>query len=128
MILGVPIKTILWEIKRVWQLYLHIKDVEKVILYIPLYVGNNLMTSSSKEEINNLKEKFIAEFEMEDNVVAKRILGINVVRNQNKGAVFFSQFRYLKKWQSSLGCMKLSQLTLLWVITQTFLVMQAPQS
>jgi len=39
------------------------------------------MISSSKKEISNLKEKFIAEFEMKDIDVAKRVLGINVVRN-----------------------------------------------
>lgn len=58
-----------------------VKRVEKVILYILLYVDNNFMTSSSKKEINHLKEKLVAEFEMKDTDVAKRILEINVARN-----------------------------------------------
>src|SRR4030067_3506569 len=74
-----------------------LKKGEKIILYLLLYVDDILMASSSKEEIGKLKEKLNGEFEMEDLSSAKRVIGIDIIRNREKGELFLSQASYLKK-------------------------------
>lgn len=73
------------------------KKGEECFLYLLLYVDDILMANSSKEEINNLKKKLNSEFEMKDLGIAKRILGMDIVRDQEKGVLFLSQHGYLKK-------------------------------
>ncbi|CAJ2651441.1 unnamed protein product [Trifolium pratense] len=73
------------------------KRNEKVILYLLLYVDDILMASSDKHEIQKLKEKLNGEFEMKDLGNAKRILGMDILRDQSKGELFLSQHDYLKK-------------------------------
>ena len=55
------------------------------------------MVSSSKDEIVKLKEKLNGEFEMKDLGPAKRVFGIDILRNRDKDELFLSQLRYLKK-------------------------------
>jgi len=74
-----------------------LKRGEKVILYLLLYVDDILMASSSKDEIVKLKEKLNGEFEMKDLGPTKRVLGIDILRNRDKGELFLSQLSYLKK-------------------------------
>jgi len=73
-----------------------LKSGEKIILYLLLYVNDILMASSSKDEIVKLKEKLNGEFEMKDLGPTKRVLGIDILRNRDKGELFFSQLSYLK--------------------------------
>ncbi|KAK2437580.1 secreted RxLR effector protein [Trifolium repens] len=73
------------------------KRNEKVILYLILYVDDILMASSDKHEIQRLKEMLNGEFEMKDLGSAKRILGIDILRDRSKGELFLSQHDYLKK-------------------------------
>ncbi|CAJ2640159.1 unnamed protein product [Trifolium pratense] len=73
------------------------KRNEKVILYLLLYVDDILMASSDKHEIQKLKEKLNGEFEMKDLGNAKRILGMDILRDRSKGELFLSQHDYLKK-------------------------------
>ncbi|CAJ2668093.1 unnamed protein product [Trifolium pratense] len=73
------------------------KRNEKVILYLLLYVDDILMASSDKQEIQQLKEKLNGEFEMKDLGNAKRILGMDILRDRSKGELFLSQHDYLKK-------------------------------
>jgi len=54
------------------------------------------MASSRKDEIRKLKEKSNYEFEMKDLVVTKRKLGMDVLRNKDKGELFLYQYDYLK--------------------------------
>ncbi|CAJ2642413.1 unnamed protein product [Trifolium pratense] len=70
---------------------------EKVILYLLLYVDDILMASSDKQEIQQLKEKLNGEFEMKDLGNAKRILGMDILRDRSKGELFLSQHDYLNK-------------------------------
>jgi len=74
-----------------------LKNGEKVILYLLLYVDDILMASSRKDEIMRLKERLNGEFEMKDLGPAKRVLGIDILRNRDKGELFLSQLGYLKK-------------------------------
>ena len=76
--------------------YMMKKD-EKVILYLLLYVDDILIASSDKHEIQQLKVKLNGEFEMKDLGNAKKILGMDIVRDQSKGVLFLSQHDYLKK-------------------------------
>jgi len=55
------------------------------------------MASFSKDEIVKLKEKLNGEFEMKDLGPAKRVLGIDILRNRDKCELFLSQLSYLKK-------------------------------
>jgi len=64
---------------------------EKVILYLLLYVDDILMASSNRQEIQKLNEKLNEEFEMKDPGNAKRILGMDIMRDRNKGELFLSQ-------------------------------------
>lgn len=50
-----------------------------------------LIDSFSKDEIGKLKEKLNSKFEMKDLGIAKRILEMDIARNQKKGALFLSQ-------------------------------------
>ncbi|WJX45133.1 hypothetical protein P8452_32036 [Trifolium repens] len=74
-----------------------VKRKEKVILYLLLYVDDIHMASSDKHGIQKLKEKLNDEFEMKDLGNAKRILGMNILRDRSKGELFLSQHDYLKK-------------------------------
>jgi len=74
-----------------------LKRGEKVILYLLLYVDDILMASSSKDEIVKLKEKLNGEFEMKGLGPAKRVLGIDIFKNRDKGELFLFQLSYLKK-------------------------------
>jgi len=70
---------------------------EKVILYLLLYVDDILMASSDIQEIHKLKKKLNDELEMKDLGNAKRILDMDIMRDRNKGEMFLSQQRYLRK-------------------------------
>ncbi|MCI02929.1 retrotransposon protein putative Ty1-copia subclass [Trifolium medium] len=74
-----------------------LKREEKVILYLLQYVDVILMAYSSKEESNMPKKNFNGELEMKDLGVANRILGMDIMRNRDKGELFLSQYNYLKK-------------------------------
>ncbi|MCI14523.1 retrotransposon protein putative Ty1-copia subclass, partial [Trifolium medium] len=66
------------------------KRNEKVILYLLLYEDDILIASSNKQEIQKLKMKLNDEFEMKDLGNAKKILGMDIMRDQSKGELFLS--------------------------------------
>jgi len=70
---------------------------ETVILYLILYVDDILMASYDMQEIQKLKERLNDGFEMKDLGNAKRILGVDIMRDRNKGELFLSQQGYLRK-------------------------------
>lgn len=55
------------------------------------------MASSEREEVDTLNEKLNDELVMKDLGVVKRILEMDIVRNQDKGEFLLSQFGYLKR-------------------------------
>jgi len=67
-----------------------LKKGEKVILYLILYVDDILMASSSKDDIEKLKEKLNDEFEMKDLGPTKKVIGTDILRNRDK-----ANFSYL---------------------------------
>ena len=70
---------------------------ETVILYLILYIDDILMASYDMQEIQKLKERLNDGFEMKDLGNAKRILGMDIMRDRNKGELFLSQQGYLRK-------------------------------
>ncbi|MCI03809.1 retrovirus-related pol polyprotein from transposon tnt 1-94, partial [Trifolium medium] len=73
------------------------KRNKKVILHLFLYVDDILMASSDKQEIQKLKEKLNGAFEIKDLGNAKRILGMDIMRDRSKSELFLFQQGYLKK-------------------------------
>jgi len=73
-----------------------LKKDKEVILYLLLYMDDILMASSSKDENVKLKEKLNGDFEIKDLGPAKRVLGIDILRNRDKDELFLSQLSYLK--------------------------------
>lgn len=60
------------------------KRNEKTILYLFLYFDDISEASISKEENGKLNEILNGEFEMKDLCEGKRIIDMNIMRNQNK--------------------------------------------
>ena len=66
-------------------------------IYLLLYVDDMLIACKSLSEINKLKFKLNSEFEMKDLGNAKRILGMNIIRNRDKGTLLITQENYIDK-------------------------------
>ncbi|KAH9659867.1 hypothetical protein KPL70_024018 [Citrus sinensis] len=67
------------------------------VAYLLLYVDDMLIASKYKSEIERLKNLLKAEFEMKDIGNAKRILGMDIIRDRSAGTLFLSQEKYIKK-------------------------------
>ncbi|KAL5574922.1 hypothetical protein UlMin_016621 [Ulmus minor] len=61
------------------------------------------MTSKDKEEIRKLKRQLGNEFEMKDLGPAKKILGMEIIRDRKQGTLFVSQCGYLRKVLAKFG-------------------------
>lgn len=69
-------------------------------IYLLLYVDDMLLASKSMSEINKLKNQLSSEFDMKDMGNARRILGIDIIRNRDKGTLKLSQEKYSTKMLS----------------------------
>ncbi|KAH9762165.1 hypothetical protein KPL70_000710 [Citrus sinensis] len=66
-------------------------------VYLLLYVDDILIAGKDLSDIKELKNLLKGEFEMKDLGSAKRILGIDIVRDRTAGTLFLSQSRYISK-------------------------------
>lgn len=66
-------------------------------IYMLLYVDDILIASVDKGEVQKLKAVLSSEFDMKDLGEAKKILGMEISRNRDKGELFISQEEYLWK-------------------------------
>lgn len=66
-------------------------------VYLLLYVDDMLVAAKDMKEISRLKDILSREFEMKDLGAAKRILGIDIIRDRSKGILQLSQQGYLEK-------------------------------
>ena len=66
-------------------------------VFLLLYVDDILIAGSSMREINNLKTRLSAAFEMNDLGPAKQILGMKISRDRSAGTLNLSQELYIEK-------------------------------
>lgn len=64
--------------------------IEDDMLYMILYVDDMLLPYRDKNQIEMLKQQLKHEFEMKDLSAAKRILGMEMVRNKKNKTLFLS--------------------------------------
>ncbi|KAE8718014.1 putative LRR receptor-like serine/threonine-protein kinase [Hibiscus syriacus] len=65
-------------------------------IYILLYVDDMLIASKSQKEIDKLKAQLNQEFEMKDLDEAKKILGMEISRDRQRGKLCLTQKQYLR--------------------------------
>ena len=66
-------------------------------IYLLLYVDDMLVACKNMIEIHNLKKLLASEFDMKDLGEAKKILGMEIIRDRNAGVLYLSQKRYIEK-------------------------------
>lgn len=62
-----------------------------------LYVDDMLVVCKSRNEIETLKQLLNSEFDMKDLGKAKKILGMEIIRDRGKRTMFLSWKKYLEK-------------------------------
>lgn len=82
--------------------YLKGKTVETKV-YLLLYVDDILIASQSKMEVDLLKKLLRTEFEMKDLGPARRILGMDILRDRRSGVLRLSQEKYLEQVLKTFG-------------------------
>lgn len=75
-----------------------------------LYVDDILLAGKELKEINILKRQLKGEFEMKDMGNARKILGIDILRNRLSGKLILSQSKYIQKILERCGMDKQRQL------------------
>ena len=73
------------------------KNRDGSFVYLLLYVDDMLIATRDKEEIGKVKSQLSAEFEMKDLGEAKKILGMEIVRDRKAGSLYLSQRGYIEK-------------------------------
>lgn len=82
----------------------YMKDTQtNQAIYLLLYVDDMLIASGSMTVIQRLKDKLNNEFEMKDLGKASRILGMDIIRDREKGVLILSQGKYLEKVLKTFG-------------------------
>lgn len=82
--------------------YLKGRTVESRV-FLLLYVDDILIASQSKTEVDQLKKLLKAEFKMKDLGPARRILGMDILRDRSRGTLRLSQERYLNQVLKTFG-------------------------
>lgn len=62
---------------------LYFKEISGDIVYLVLYMDDMLIISQSIDQIEVLKQQIMMEFEMKDLGLAKKILGIQLIKEEN---------------------------------------------
>jgi ATP-binding cassette subfamily B (MDR/TAP) protein 1 len=75
----------------------YLKTVNGSTIYLLFYVDNMLIAPNDKSEIASLKAQLNLEFEMKDLGAAKKILGVEIIRDRKAGMLYLSQQGYIKK-------------------------------
>ena len=69
----------------------YVKDIdEEDVLYLLLYVDDMLIVSRSMKAVKGLKRALLVEFKMKDLDPAKKILGMEICKDRNKGILYLS--------------------------------------
>ncbi len=75
----------------------YLKTVNGSAIYLLLYVDDMLIAAKDKSEIAKLKSQLSNEFEMKDLGAAKKILGMEIIRDRKAGKLYLSQQGYIEK-------------------------------
>jgi Reverse transcriptase (RNA-dependent DNA polymerase) len=75
-------------------------------IYLLLYMDDMLIAIINMRESKKLKEQFIMAFEMKDLEVAKKILGMKIIRDRSNWKFFLSQKEFAKKFLHQFGMKK----------------------
>ena len=75
--------------------YNRLKD--DLFIYLVLYVDDMLIAAKKKYDIQKLKGLLSAEFEMKDLGAARKILGMEIIRDRERRKLFLSQRSYIQK-------------------------------
>lgn len=70
---------------------------EGKVIYLLLYVDDMLVVAKDVKEVQKLKDLLSSEFEMKDLGPARRILGMDIHRDRQRGVFTLSQGSYLTK-------------------------------
>uniref|UniRef100_A0A3Q7GKK2 Reverse transcriptase Ty1/copia-type domain-containing protein n=1 Tax=Solanum lycopersicum TaxID=4081 RepID=A0A3Q7GKK2_SOLLC len=72
-------------------------------IYLVLYVDDMLIVAKKKYDIQKLKGLLSAEFEMKDLGAARKILGMEIIRDRERRKLFLSQRSYIQKVLARFG-------------------------
>lgn len=72
-------------------------------IYLLLYIDDMLIASGNKKVIKDLKDKLSAKFEMKDMGKVSKILGMDIIRDREKGTLIPSQRQYIGKILKTFG-------------------------
>ena len=67
------------------------------LIYLVLYVDDMLVACKNMLEVEELKSQLLKEFDMKDLRDAKKILGMEIVRDRSKAYLYLNQTRYIEK-------------------------------
>lgn len=76
---------------------------EEKYVYLLLYVDDMLVAAKDLKEVEKVKKTLSKEFEMKDLGPARRILGMDIIRDRNKGTLILSQESYIEKVLRNFG-------------------------
>ena len=76
---------------------LYFKNIASVPLFLLIYVDDMLIISPCLKSIEHVQKCLCENFAMKDLGDAKRILGINIVRDRNKSTLVLNQISYVEK-------------------------------
>ncbi|KAH9752684.1 hypothetical protein KPL71_014795 [Citrus sinensis] len=79
------------------------KTYGEEVIYLVLYVDDMLLASKSMKLINLLKQQLRDKFDMKDLGPAKKILGVEMIRNRTARTLFLSQEKYVNKILEKFG-------------------------
>ncbi|KAG8485684.1 hypothetical protein CXB51_019017 [Gossypium anomalum] len=71
------------------------KNSDGSFVYLLLYVDDMLIAAKDKREIRKVKAQLSEEFEMKDLVLAKKILGMEILRDRKASKLYLSQKGYI---------------------------------
>ncbi|KAG8496957.1 hypothetical protein CXB51_008164 [Gossypium anomalum] len=73
------------------------KNSDGSFVYLLLYVDDMLIVAKNKGKIKKVKAQLSEEFEMKDLGPAKKILGMEILRDRKASKLYLSQKRYIEK-------------------------------
>ena len=75
--------------------YFYFKRYNSSYIILPLYVDDMLVVGSDMDDIKRLKPHLSKEFDMKDLGPTKKILGMQITRDKQKGLLQLSQAKYI---------------------------------